>query len=38
MLRNYATITFRNLKKNKIFTLTNLLGLAVGMSATILLL
>ncbi|GAB3643384.1 ABC transporter permease [Spirosoma arcticum] len=38
MLRNYATITFRNLKRNKVFTLINLFGLAVGMSASILLL
>ncbi|WP_375448378.1 ABC transporter permease [uncultured Fibrella sp.] len=38
MLRNYILIALRSLKNNKVFTLINLLGLAVGMSASILLL
>ena len=38
MLRNYLTITFRNLLKNKVFSLINILGLAIGMAACLLIL
>jgi len=33
MFKNYLTIAFRNLLKNKIFTTVNILGLAIGMAA-----
>ena len=33
MLRNYIKIAFRNLVKNKVFSLINVLGLAIGVSA-----
>jgi putative ABC transport system permease protein len=33
MLRNYFTIAYRNLIKNKIYTLINIFGLAIGMAA-----
>jgi putative ABC transport system permease protein len=33
MLKNYFKIAFRNLLKNKIFSLVNIAGLAIGMSA-----
>ena len=36
MLRNYLTIAVRNLKKNKVFSLINILGLAIGMAACLL--
>src|SRR5438445_1635277 len=32
MLRNYFTIAFRNLKKHKVFSLVNIVGLAVGLA------
>ncbi len=35
MLRNYLLITFRNLLKNKVFTLINILGLGVALSVCI---
>ncbi len=38
MLRNYLKIAFRNLLKNKSFSLINIFGLAVGMAACILML
>ncbi len=38
MLRNYITIALRNLAKNKIYSLINVLGLALGISACILML
>ncbi|SDM72603.1 putative ABC transport system permease protein [Catalinimonas alkaloidigena] len=38
MLRNYLLIAWRNLWKNKVFSLINLLGLAVGMAACVLIL
>ena len=38
MLRNYFTIAFRNLWKNKKFSAINLLGLSIGMAAAILIL
>jgi|SRR6218665_802087 len=36
MLKNYLTIGFRNLAKNKIFSLINILGLALGMTVCLL--
>ncbi|MFW6136444.1 MAG: PLP-dependent transferase [Candidatus Aminicenantaceae bacterium] len=36
MLKNYLKTTFRNLKRHKAYSITNILGLAVGLSATIL--
>ncbi len=38
MLKNYLTIAFRNLQRNKGFSLINILGLAVGMASAILIL
>ena len=38
MLRNYLTIAYRNLLKNKVFSLINILGLAIGMAACLLIL
>lgn len=38
MLRNYLTIAYRNLLKNKGFSLINIVGLAIGMSACLLIL
>jgi len=32
MLKNYFTIAFRNLKKHKVFSLVNIVGLAVGLA------
>lgn len=36
MLRNYFLVSFRNIKKNKWFTLINVFGLAIGMAASLL--
>lgn len=36
MLRNYLTIAIRNLLKHKVYTLTNIFGLAIGMTSVIL--
>jgi putative ABC transport system permease protein len=36
MLKNYFLVTFRNLKKNSTYSLLNILGLAVGLTAFIL--
>lgn len=36
MLKNYLKVAFRNIKRNKIFSLVNLLGLAVGMCCSFL--
>ncbi|WP_299767236.1 ABC transporter permease [uncultured Dokdonia sp.] len=36
MLKNYFKIAFRNLLKNKVYSLINISGLAIGMAATIL--
>ncbi len=36
MLKNYFKIAFRNLKKNKGFTAINIVGLAIGMAAAML--
>lgn len=33
MLKNYFTITFRNLWRNKLYTLLNIAGLAIGIAA-----
>ncbi len=38
MLTNYLKIAFRNLLKNKIFSLINIFGLAIGMAACLLIL
>jgi hypothetical protein len=32
MLKNYLTIAIRNLIRNKVFSLINIIGLAVGMA------
>ncbi len=36
MIKNYLKITFRNLVKNKIYSAINILGLSLGMAASIL--
>jgi predicted permease len=36
MLKNYFKIAFRNLKRNKSYTLTNVLGLALGIASAVL--
>src|SRR5579859_5895216 len=36
MLRNFFIITFRNLWRNKSFSTINILGLAIGMAAALL--
>ena len=33
MLRNYITVAFRNLVKNKLYSAINIGGLAVGLAA-----
>lgn len=38
MFRNYLIVTLRQLKKNRVFALINLSGLALGMAAFILIL
>lgn len=38
MLTNYLKIAYRNLLKNKVFSLINILGLAIGMAACLLIL
>jgi putative ABC transport system permease protein len=38
MLRNYFLIAIRNLKKNKVFSFINILGLALGMACSLLIL
>ena len=37
MLKNYLTIAYRNLLKSKVFSIINILGLAIGMAASFLL-
>ena len=36
MLRNYFTTAFRNLIKNKIFSVINIFGLSIGITACLL--
>lgn len=36
MIKNYLLIAFRNLKKNKAFSFINIVGLAIGMAASLL--
>ena len=36
MLRNYFTIALRNLRKNKVFSLINILGLSIGLTCCLL--
>ncbi len=36
MLKNYIIIAIRNLFRNKLFSVINILGLAIGMAATLL--
>ncbi len=38
MWKNYLKIAYRNLVKNKVFSLINILGLAIGMAACLLIL
>jgi putative ABC transport system permease protein len=38
MWRNYVLIAWRNLKKNRVFSFINILGLAIGMAACLLIL
>ncbi len=38
MLKNYLLVGFRNLLKHKLFSLINIMGLAIGMAASILIL
>jgi putative ABC transport system permease protein len=37
MIRNYLKIAFRNLFKNRLYTIINVFGLAIGMATTVLL-
>ncbi len=37
MIRNYLTVAWRNLKRNKVFTAVNVLGLSVGLTVCMLL-
>lgn len=36
MLKNYLIVALRNIKKNKVYSLLNISGLAIGMAAFIL--
>lgn len=36
LIKNYLTIAIRNLFRNKVYTIINMVGLAIGMAATIL--
>ncbi len=38
MWRNFLTVAFRNIRKNRAFTLINILGLAIGLASAILIL
>jgi putative ABC transport system permease protein len=38
MIRNYLTVTLRNLRKNKAYSIINVTGLAIGMACSILIL
>ena len=33
MLKNYLTVAWRNLRKHKLYTAINIVGLAIGMAA-----
>ena len=35
MFKNYLTVAWRNLKRNKVFTFINIIGLAIGISASL---
>ena len=35
MLRNYLTIAWRNLRKHKLYTAINVVGLAIGIAACV---
>src|SRR5215470_4396061 len=35
MLKNYLLVALRNLKRNKIFSLINIMGLALGMACSL---
>ena len=37
MIRNYLLIAYRNLLRNKVFSIINIIGLSIGLAATILL-
>jgi putative ABC transport system permease protein len=37
MWRNYLVVAFRNLRRNKVFSLVNILGLAIGLTTCLLL-
>jgi putative ABC transport system permease protein len=37
MIRNYLTVAWRNLKRNKVFTIVNIMGLSVGLTVCMLL-
>ena len=36
MFKNYLKVAFRSLKKNKVYTVINILGLALGLTVTVL--
>ena len=38
MLKNYLTTAWRNIRKNKVFSVINVIGLAIGMAACLLIL
>jgi ABC-type antimicrobial peptide transport system permease subunit len=38
MIRNFFIIAFRNIRRNKIFSIINILGLAIGMASAVLIL
>ncbi len=38
MIKNYLLIAFRNLRRNKVFSAINILGLSIGMASAILIL
>ena len=38
MIRNYLTIAFRNLLRNKVFSFINVFGLALGLACSMLIL
>ena len=38
MIKNYLLIAFRNAARNKVYTLINLLGLAIGIASSLMIL